>query len=55
MENKESNEVRKEKINKTTAKYEKKYEVPIRKTGIEQLEQMKARKNRGDIFRKSVI
>ena len=51
MENKESNEVRKEKINKTTAKYEKKYEVPIRKTGIEQLEQMKARKNRGDIFR----
>ena len=51
MENKESNEVRKEKINKTTAKYEMKDEVPVRKTGIEQLEQMKARKNREDIFR----
>lgn len=51
MENKESNDIRREKINKTVAKYEKKDENPRKKTGIEQLEQMKARKNRDSIFR----
>ena len=51
MENKELNEVRKEKVNKTIAKYEKKEVDSVKKTGIELLEQMKARKNREDIFR----
>ena len=51
MENKELNEVRKEKVNKTIAKYEKKEVDSVKKTGLELLEQMKARKNREDIFR----
>ena len=51
MENKELNEVRKGKVNKTIAKYEKKEVDSVKKTGIELLEQMKARKNREDIFR----
>lgn len=51
MENKETNEIKKEKVNKTFAKYEKKEETTVKKTGIEQLEQMKARKNREEIFR----
>ena len=59
MENKDSKElndkIRREKINKPVAKYEKRdlqnENTLKKKTGIEQLEQMKARKNREGIFR----